>query len=98
MNGENTTRQVINEQRAIAIARACVGKLNFVDRDAEVRATLFTEKEALSFGMPNTPKMRDKWLVIFKRIGTGHPLDGMFDTLMVAVDAETGDAQIHQDL
>jgi hypothetical protein len=48
--------------------------------------------------MPNTPDIRDQWLIDFKRVDTGHPLDGVFESLMVCVDAETGEAEIQESL
>ena len=98
MNGKNSSHPTISMNEAIDLARAHIKGLDFVNPEAVISAELFTHADALAIGMPTTPQVKDQWLINFKRVAVGHPLDGLFHSLMVAVDAETGVADIQEDL
>jgi len=89
---------MIDKDQAIIAAKKKVVHLDFVDSNDILRVALSTREEALAAGVKNAPSVRDKWVVNFRRVSTGHPLDGLFEWLSVWVDAETGEATIIESL
>lgn len=97
MSGNAATPNISAEE-AINRARRKVAGLTYID-SARVEKPVFSSRaRALALGLKDEHKARDTWLVSFARIPTSHVTDGMFDSLMVVVDAETGDAVVHDSL
>jgi hypothetical protein len=96
MNGKNLNPAPINEEQAVRLARAKVGDLTYIDPNNVLRTHFLSRAVALADGVPDGPQLRDEWLIDFARIETGHVTDGMFDSLTVSVDAETGKVQIQE--
>ena len=89
---------MINKDQAIIAAQSKVAHLDYIDPNDILRVTLSTREAALAAGVKDDPLVRSKWVVNFRRIATGHRLDGLFIWLSVWVDAETGEATIIESL
>lgn len=87
---------MITRQQAIEFAREKVADLEYIDTQNVSYAKLITSEYARKMGA--TAEIRDNWSVSLDRIKTGRPLDGLFDNLLVTVDAETGVATIIENL
>lgn len=79
-------------------AKEKVKGLTYIDHEHVLKAYVTTREEALAAGVKDDPDVRTTWRILFKRIPTGHPLDGLFEWLAVFVDAETGEATIIENL
>lgn len=89
---------MLTKEEAILSAKVKVKGLNYIDPEQVVKVFLATREAALAAGVKDDPMIRNRWQVLFKRIPTGHPLDGLFEWLAVSVDAETGEATIIESL
>lgn len=87
---------MITEQQAIEEARKKVEKLKYVDSQKVSNVELITREYAKKMGA--TAEIKDNWSVSFDRVRTDHPLNDLFDFLIVSVDAETGEATIIESL
>lgn len=98
MSEKETASPQISAEEAIRHARRKVAGLTYIDPQQVENPVFSSRARALAVGVGDGPNVRDTWLVSFARVPTGHMTDGMFDSLMVVVDAETGEATIQDSL
>lgn len=90
--------EMITKEQAIIEARKRVNGLIYVNPEKILVSIFSSREEALAAGVRDGESVRDSWLISFERIKTGNLLDGLFDHLLVSVDAETGEATIIENL
>lgn len=85
---------MITQQQAIVAAQKAVKGRNYIDTENGIESRFSARSDALKAGVKDDPRVRNMWVVDFKRKMTGSPLDGLHDYMSVWVDAETGQTQV----
>jgi len=84
---------MITKNEAIENARRHIINWDFVDANSVKEAIFTTRSETLAAGVKDSPTVRDRWVISFARIPSGHPLDESFPFITMIVDAETGEVR-----